>query len=471
MTHRADAGPFERSPRSRRPTRRPRAGAAAVLAAVAVAALASGCNASKAGSTRESAKTDGTVRLYGSDGNMSNGFGKTFKDQPGILNGMKGTTPLTPVPEDFKRRLKSIDGQLLDYLYTGEAYDAVMISALAAETARSTDGPQIARYMTAVTIAHGANSTCETAKQCLDAIRAGKDIAYRGISMRRSGFSDRGEPTTASYGTLNFSKDNRIDDDKTEYVGAGDEKTEAKELPAPPAAPARSTKAPAPLKIGALLPHTGDLAIAGPPIFAAAQLAVRELNEAGGVLGQPVQYFDGDDGTDPKVASATVDKHIAAGVQVIIGAAASGITKAVLPKVVAAGRVLISPSATSDELTGLDDKGFFFRTSPPDVLQAKALVDVIMRFGAERVAVVAREDSYGTGLRNRVGAELQNAGVKPDRIKLMSYQVRESYDVGLFGDIATGTIGFKPDAVLVIGFEESSNVIKALSAKGMKFHD
>jgi ABC-type branched-subunit amino acid transport system substrate-binding protein len=470
MTYRADARTIDRSARPRRP-RKPGA-AVAVLATVAVAALVSGCDASNASSDVEGGRTDkGLVRLYGSDGNMSNGFGKTFKDEPGILSGMKGTTPLSPVPEDFKRRVKTVDSQLIDYLYAGEAYDAVLISALAAETARSTDGPQIAKYMTAVTVGKGPNSICESAKQCLDAIRAGRDVAYRGLSMRRSGFTDRGEPTTASYGTLNFSKDNRIDDNKTEYVGAGDEKTEAKELPAPPAAPARGLKPPLPLKIGALLPHTGDLAIAGPPIFAAVQLAVRELNEAGGVLGQPVQYFDGDDGTDPKVASATVDKHIAAGVQVIIGAAASGITKAVLPKVVAAGRVLISPSATSDELTTIDDKGFFFRTSPPDVLQAKALVDVIMRFGAQRVVVVAREDSYGTGLRNRVGEELKAAGIKPERIKLMSYQVRESYDVGLFGEIATATTGFKPDAVLVIGFEESSNVIKALSAKGMKFHD
>jgi len=448
-----------------RATGRPAAAALAVLAAVA--GLASGCNSSDAG---EDAAPYKGARLYGSDGNMNNSFGRAFKDQPGMLNGMKGTAPLTPVSEDFKRRLKTVDAQLPDFNYAGEAYDAVVIAGLAAETSRSTDGVQIARFIPAVTVARDTNSMeCATVRQCLDAIRAGKDIAYRGVSLRRSGLTDRGEPTTASYGTLAFSRDNKIDDAKTEFVGAGDEKAEAKELPGPPPVNGRGGRGP--LKVGALLPRTGDLAGAGPPMFAALQLAVRDLNEAGGVLGQPVQWLDGDDGTDPKVANATVDKHLAAGVQVMIGAGASGITKAVLPKVAAAGRVLISPSATSDELTNLEDKGFFFRTSPPDTLQAKALVDVIMRYGPERVVIVAREDSYGTGLRNKVGEELRAAGIKPDRVRSMPYQVRETYEPAQFAEIAAATHAFRPEAVLVIGFDESANVIKALATKGVKFRD
>ena len=50
-----------------------------------------------------------TVRLYGSDGNMTSSFGGTFKDQADLLNGMRGTSPLTPLPEDFKRRLRAVD--------------------------------------------------------------------------------------------------------------------------------------------------------------------------------------------------------------------------------------------------------------------------------------------------------------------------------------------------------------------------
>ena len=113
---------------------------------------------------------------------MTSSFGGTFKDQADLLVGMRGTSPLTPLPEDFKRRLRVVDPRLTnDFLYAAEAYDAVVIAALAAETARSVEGPQIARYMTAVTVAKGDGRVlCETIPTCLDAMRAGKDIAYRG---------------------------------------------------------------------------------------------------------------------------------------------------------------------------------------------------------------------------------------------------------------------------------------------------
>src|SRR5205085_890248 len=81
------------------------------------------------------------------------------------------------------------------------AYDAVVIPALAIETARTTDGVTAARYVNGVTT---GGTTCESIKACLDLIHAGENIAYRGVSLRRSGFTDAGEPSSASYGALNF---------------------------------------------------------------------------------------------------------------------------------------------------------------------------------------------------------------------------------------------------------------------------
>jgi hypothetical protein len=43
--------------------------------------------------------------------------------------------------------------------------------------------------------------------------------------------------------------------------------------------------------------------------------------------------------------------------------------------------------------------------------------------------------------------------------------------VQAFSALATETVKLRPDAVLVIGFAESSNAIKALAAEGMTFHD
>ncbi|GAA1800612.1 ABC transporter substrate-binding protein [Planosporangium flavigriseum] len=448
-----------------------------VLAALTVALLAAGCDAAKPSDPGPgSGANQGPARLYGSDGNMSSFLGDAFKDRPGALAGMKGTTPLTPLPAEFKKRINAIDPGLLDYNYAGETYDAIIVAALAAETARTTDAPAVAKYIVGTTV---GGSTCTSFKDCAPLVRQNENIQYRGVSsLKRSGFTDAGEPSTATYGTLNFGRDNRIDDGKTEFVVAGDESSASRNQPyAPSASPSASTgnraSRVAPLKFGGLLPRTGALASQGPPMFAAAKLAIEEINENGGVLGQPVEWVDGDDGTNPQVASATADRFLASGVQVIIGAAASGVSAAVLPKVVAAGRILFSPSATSDALSRLDDKGLFFRTSPPDVLQAKALADIVMRDGGARVAVIARDDDYGRGLSTGILTDLTGAGLKAGNIRVMSYPVKQAYTPGdqnsVFKPLATTVKQFGPDAVVVIGFDESALLIKALKDAGQAF--
>jgi len=454
------------------PSRRRRA-MRAVAGLAVLGLLVAGC---QDGSTDEGATTanPNTIRLYGSDGNMIGSFGSSFKEEPGMLAGMKGTTPLNPLTDEFKERLKSVDKNLEDFNYAGETYDAVMIAALAAETARATDGTSVAKYIPSVTVASGPGTvTCDSVKACMDAIRAGKDIAYRGPTMRRGGMTDKGDPSTASYGTLTFGRDNKIDQSKTEFVNSGDDKSQYKDTVPPPAPQAGKPKPPA-LKIGALLPKTGGRAIAGPPIFAGANLAIKEINEAtggNGVLGSPVVWVDGDDGSEPVKAAKQMDDHINAGVQVVIGASGSGVSKAVLPKAIAAKVAMISPTATADELTGIDDKGLFFRTAPPDKLQAKALTDVIMRYGAQRVVIIARDDTYGKGLLDNVSSELKANGVRGENIKTVTYASKEQYKPEDFSRQVNDAVGFKPEAILVVGFEESSNVIKGIAGKGIRFRD
>ncbi|WP_432982200.1 ABC transporter substrate-binding protein [Dactylosporangium sp. CA-233914] len=437
------------------------------ITVIGVLLAAAGC-ASTAKSDEQTAPA-ADIRLYGTDGNMANSFGDALKDSPAVLNGMKGTTPLTPLSEDFKRRVKSIDSTLTDFNYAGESYDAVVIAALAAETAKTVDPAAIAKQMIGVTT---GDNVCDTVAACLTAAKSGKDFKYRGVSLRSSGFTSVGEPSAAMYGVLNFGSGNTIDDAKTEFVGAGDDKAEDKTAPPAPGQPAKGQQPKPALKYGLLLPKTGALAFQGAPMFAAAKLAIKEINEAGGVLGQPVQAVEGDDGTNPDVAKAQAAQFISQGVAVIIGAGASGVSKAVIPQIALAGRVMISPSATSDELSKADDKGFFFRTSPPDNLQAKAVADIIMRDGHSKVAIVARGDSYGNGLAEGVKADLIAAGIKQDNILVKTYDAKDKYDKsegpGLFNPIATSIKNFGATGILVVGFDESAMAIKALVSSGVK---
>ncbi len=220
-----------------------------------------------------------------------------------------------------------------------------------------------------------------------------------------------------------------------------------------------------PLVLGGLLPRTGDLALAYPPMAAGTALAIKDLNDAGGVLGEDVVWIDGDDGTNPTVAKATVARHLDEGVQVIIGAGGSGITAAVLQDVVKKGRILFSPSNTAASLTSADDRGLYFRTAPPDSLQGRALADVILRDGPHKIAIVARKDSYGEGLQDVVRSELERAGFGGEEVQLLSYEPGEGAEAPPidFSDGARQIKEFGADAVLIIGFGESAAVVRALA--------
>jgi ABC-type branched-subunit amino acid transport system substrate-binding protein len=438
-----------------------------IAATAASAVLLVGVTACEQAQSNETPAA-GPVRIYGTDGNMINSFGDEFKDHAGMLAGMKGTTPLTPLSDDFKHRLQQVAPGLGDYVYAAETYDAVVISALAAQAAGSTDPAAVAPQINAVTT---GGQECDTIASCVALARDGKDIQYRGVSLKRGGFTDAGEPSTASYATLHFGASDRLDDGKTEYVGAGDPSattrkrapTPAKENPRPNADDG------SPLVFGGLLPKTGDLALAYPPLAAGAALGIKEVNAAGGVLGEDVTWIDGDDGTDPKVAKRTVAAHVDAGVHVIIGAGASGISRAVLPDVVAAGLILFSPCNTDAALTQVEDNGLYFRTAPSDVLQGKALADVMLRDGPQRITIVARKDSYGEGLLENVRTELDKAGVASDSLQLMTYEPPETGGPPLdFTAGAQQVKAFRPEAVLVIGFGESAQVIKGIAAAGME---
>src|SRR4051812_9385637 len=68
----------------------------------------------------------------------------------GALEGMKGTTPLVELSQDFKNRLLAINPQLTDYNYAAETYDAVTIIALAVEQAKD-DGIAYASKINGIT--------------------------------------------------------------------------------------------------------------------------------------------------------------------------------------------------------------------------------------------------------------------------------------------------------------------------------
>ncbi|MBB3675552.1 ABC transporter substrate-binding protein [Modestobacter versicolor] len=403
------------------------------------------------------ASSEKQVNVYGTDGNMGNALGEDF-DEDGALAGMKGTTPLTELSSDFTDRLLEVDPDLQDYNYSAESYDAAMLIALAAQSAGSTQATVFGPYVNALTV---GGDKCSDFAACLEIINAGGDVDFDGFSGPLS-FTDAGEPAQASFGLLQFGDDNALDDSKTEFQVAGDEANATSEPgPAPVAAGATS---PTPLTIGTLLPETGNLAFLGPPEVAGVQLAINDINAAGGVLGQPVTLVTGDSGdASTDTATQTVDRLLQSGVNAIIGAASSGVSLTVIDTITQAGVMQISPANTSDQFTNYNDQGLYFRTAPPDLLQARALADLIGADGNNTVGILATNDPYGTGLAENTKNNLIADGLPEDSIQTVIYDPQAAnYDA----EVQQMT-EFSPDAIVVIGFEESSRIIQGLNTNGV----
>ncbi|OFI37750.1 amino acid ABC transporter substrate-binding protein [Arthrobacter sp. SW1] len=237
----------------------------------------------------------------------------------------------------------------------------------------------------------------------------------------------------------------------------------ASDAPAAGAVPPSTTTTDTPLKLGSLLPTTGNLAFLGPPEIAGVNLAVKEVNAAGGVLGKPVTVTHRDSGdTKTDTATQSTTALLAGGAQAIIGAASSSVSKTVINQITGAGVVMFSPANTSPDFTTWDDKGLYWRTAPSDVLQGKVLGNYAATCGAQTVGMIVLNDAYGTGLQKNVKEAFEAAGGK--------VVAEELYNTGdsQFQAQVDKVVAAKPDAIVLITFDEAKSIIPLLTAKGIK---
>ena len=375
------------------------------------------------------------------------------------LIGMKGTTPLVDLGDEFKGRLMEIDPSLVDFNYAAESYDAAIILGLAATEAK-TDGSAMAEKINGIT---RDGEKCTDFAACKKLIEAGTDIDYDGQSGPLE-FSGNGEPTEASYGVLQFGTTDCedttecLDDSKTQFIVA----TAPEEADVDQVAVEGTREGNGTLEIGSLLPKTGSLAFLGPPEFAGVDLAVQEMNEAGGVLGNDVVHIEGDSGdTENGVAPKTVSTLLAKDVDAIIGAASSSVSLSVIDTIVNAGVIMFSPANTSKEFSDYNDKGLYFRNAPSDILQGSVLADVILEDGHQAVFILALNDDYGTGLADDLQKSLEAGGA--------AVGGKEIYDPKAtdFSDIVGKAKSADPDAVALIGFDESSKILSTMIEQGI----
>jgi len=140
------------------------------------------------------------------------------------------------------------------------------------------------------------------------------------------------------------------------------------------------------IKIGFVAGITGRVSELGISERAGATLAVNEINEAGGINGRLIELIVKDDQNDAERALEVDKELIDEGVVAIIGHATSTMTKAVVPLINKKNILLISPTASTTDLSGIDD--FLVRITPLSDAEMKALAKLANNLNIQKIAVI-----------------------------------------------------------------------------------
>ncbi len=210
------------------------------------------------------------------------------------------------------------------------------------------------------------------------------------------------------------------------------------------------------LVIGALLPESGALSSIIGALRTPIDLAVEDINAAGGVLGSDVSIAAADDATDDATqAQAGFDRLVnSEGVQVLLGPASSTLTEGLMDAIANNDVIACSGSNTAASLEDLEDNGHYFGFAPNDNLQGPALAEVVASDGHENVAILARNDTYGVGFAEAVAGALEDAGINIVHNETYDPEATSGYQSDVEALAATD-----PDAAVIIGFNDDGAAI------------
>ena len=205
------------------------------------------------------------------------------------------------------------------------------------------------------------------------------------------------------------------------------------------------------LKIGLLMDFSSGSTEAARDRQRAFDLAIKHVNDGGGVFGRAVAVAYGDTTANPETAVA-VARHLieVEGVHAIVGPNASANALLLAERVIGpAGVPTISFSATSPKLTAAADSDFLFRTALSDISQGPVLARVTRERGFNNVGLLYVDDAWGRGLARTFEAAWDGAikavAVERGQTSFLA-ELRESVSEGA-------------QALVVIAFETAAGIM------------
>ncbi|EJW10521.1 periplasmic binding protein [Rhodovulum sp. PH10] len=173
-----------------------------------------------------------------------------------------------------------------------------------------------------------------------------------------------------------------------------------------------ATDARAQLKMGVGGPMTGGSAAFGAQLKQGAEQAVKDINAAGGIMGEKIELSVGDDRGDPKEGVSVANNFTAEGVTFVVGHFNSGVTIPASDVYQDSGILQITPGSTNPSVT---DRGLWniFRVCGRDDQQGGLAGKIIAeKFKGKRVAIVHDKTTYGQGLAEETRKAMAAGGLK-----------------------------------------------------------
>lgn len=212
------------------------------------------------------------------------------------------------------------------------------------------------------------------------------------------------------------------------------------------------------IKVGLVVPLSGEFSIYGSPVRKGVELALEELASSGTEIELEVFDSEGDAGK----AAEAIETSVGGGATAVIGGVTSVEALEMVRIADRSDHVLLSPSASSPQLTGISRN--FYRIFPSDALEGTTMGNfAYQRLELASAVIVAKEETYAKGNQEVFRAEFERNGGQV----LETIQYPEG--AGDFSGLLERVVSLDPPAVYLAAFaDDIGAMINELRSQGYK---
>jgi branched-chain amino acid transport system substrate-binding protein len=217
------------------------------------------------------------------------------------------------------------------------------------------------------------------------------------------------------------------------------------------------------VKIGAVISKSGAVAPYSQQVERGLDLALEEINAAGGFKGGPIQLVYRDDGSSAEKGRAVVTELIEQeGVKIIIGAVSSPVTLEIAPICEKKGIILLSPTSSAPRISEAGE--YIFRNYPSDILEGTAVADFARKQGVRRVVIVALDNEFGAGLSEVFTRRFESKSRKVAK----TFRIQEG-DSASFPTIAEEIKELEPQGIYIVAYVDvMSELLRQFAASDLE---